>query len=324
MGNRQWPNYALLIALTFLAGIVKGQHVLNYEIKESGFIELADEISIPKINSGYTCWLPEAEQISGLIVFFHARRDTLNADIFIEYALKNKLGVLYVTTENRVDFLFDDKDLEQLETYISEVVDTYEIPSNKIMYCGMSLAGTRALRLTKYALSSNTVKRLKPLAIAIFDAPLDMIRFYRECQKAINQDYSPIAVNEATWVSSCLRKHLGGSPEECKTAFLDYSPFSNDQMDYSYLNYLDGIALRAYTEPDVQWWMSNRQKDFYGMNALDMAGLINALQIRKHANANLITTRNKGFRPDGSRHPHSWSIVNEKELIDWFVELIRN
>ena len=34
-----------------------------------------------------------------------------------------------------------------------------------------------------------------------------------------------------------------------------------------------------------------------------------------------MTTIGKGFREDGSRHPHSWSIVDEKELIEWFTGL---
>jgi hypothetical protein len=37
--------------------------------------------------------------------------------------------------------------------------------------------------------------------------------------------------------------------------------------------------------------------------------------------AELILTMDKGFLPDGSRHPHSWSIVDNKELIAWFMSL---
>ena len=36
--------------------------------------------------------------------------------------------------------------------------------------------------------------------------------------------------------------------------------------------------------------------------------------------ANLILTQNKGFRkPDNNRHPHSWSIVDNDELIVWLL-----
>jgi hypothetical protein len=33
----------------------------------------------------------------------------------------------------------------------------------------------------------------------------------------------------------------------------------------------------------------------------------------------LITTENKGYRANGQRHPHSWSIVDGKDLIKWML-----
>lgn len=83
---------------------------------------------------------------------------------------------------------------------------------------------------------------------------------------------------------------------------------------------LSGLAIRVYSEPDVHWWMENRGKDYYDMNTTDAAALVNALRLQGHKEAELILTRDKGFRPDGSRHPHSWSIVDEKALISWFLK----
>jgi hypothetical protein len=57
------------------------------------------------------------------------------------------------------------------------------------------------------------------------------------------------------------------------------------------------------------------------MNAIDLAALVNQLKNFGSKKAELITTFGKGFREDGSRHPHSWSIVNEQELIAWFTGL---
>jgi hypothetical protein len=56
------------------------------------------------------------------------------------------------------------------------------------------------------------------------------------------------------------------------------------------------------------------------MNALDAAGLVLQLQLLGNLQAELITTQGRGMRPDGNRHPHSWSIVDEKELQAWLLE----
>ncbi len=57
------------------------------------------------------------------------------------------------------------------------------------------------------------------------------------------------------------------------------------------------------------------------MNAMDAARLRNQLLILGNREAKLITTDQKGYRPDGTRHPHSWHIVDNVELIEWFLNL---
>jgi len=47
---------------------------------------------------------------------------------------------------------------------------------------------------------------------------------------------------------------------------------------------------------------------------------INELNRLGNEKASLIVTENKGFRKlQNSRHPHSWSIVDVDELIDWLL-----
>jgi hypothetical protein len=36
-------------------------------------------------------------------------------------------------------------------------------------------------------------------------------------------------------------------------------------------------------------------------------------------NIELIQTKNRSYRSKGQRHPHSWSIVDEEELIRWIL-----
>ncbi len=34
-------------------------------------------------------------------------------------------------------------------------------------------------------------------------------------------------------------------------------------------------------------------------------------------NIELIETTDRGYRADGTRHPHSWSIIDKADLIQW-------
>lgn len=317
-------KFIFVFILIFVCSITYGQKVINYEVPAEGDIYLTLGIAIPKINSGYTAWLPEDKNIEGLIVFTHPRRDTVSADTLINYAIQNNLAVLYATTDNRLEFLFDKSKLQELENYINEVIIKYNIPKDNLLYCGMSLEGTRAMKLAMFAESPDSKHKLKPKAIVLCDSPLDMVRFHKEMVKAKELNFNPVTANEGTWVSGYLEANLGGTPEENMEAYINYSPYCySDENVNNYLNFKN-IAIRAYTEPDVNWWIDTRRKDYYSMNSIDLAALINSLKIAGNENAELIITNNKGYLQNGTRHPHSWSIVDEKDMIDWFLKLIYN
>lgn len=294
---------------------------IEMEREARGVVELAEGISIPRVNSGYTLWLPEEHEINGMVVFFHARRDTVNPDPIIELAGRFGLATVYLTTDNPLEFLFEQTRMAQLEADLHAILVSHGIPQDNLLFCGMSLEGVRALKMAMFAQTDASRYNLVPRAVAVCDAPVDMARFYRACRRAALQDYHPAAANEGFWVANYLYDNLGGSPEDTIGAYIEYAPFTFETADGGNAGYFSRIVFRAYTEPDIQWWMENRGKDYYGMNALDLAAMVNQLKLMGNERAELITTTGKGYHPDGTRHPHSWSIVDEAELIDWFASL---
>ncbi|MFR5659452.1 MAG: hypothetical protein ACLUDU_16440 [Butyricimonas faecihominis] len=82
-----------------------------------------------------------------------------------------------------------------------------------------------------------------------------------------------------------------------------------------------GTPIRIYIEPDIQWWLDERETDVFGLNIIDCSAMINELKRLGNDRAALIETQNKGYRkPDNNRHPHSWSIVDNRELIEWLLQ----
>lgn len=316
-------KYSVLAIVLTLCLTSKGQKRINVETSVGGQVKLTPYISIPKINSGYTVWLPDTGSINGLVVFFHSRRDTLT-DSIIDYATAKQLAVLYATTNNRVEFLFSTAKMLEFEKYIHEVLSRYNIPDSNTLFCGMSLEGTRAMRMAKFSFSDKSKYKITPRAMAMCDAPLDMVRFYKIMVKAKKLKFTPITANEGRWVSGYLELSLGGSPKDTLSAYLRYSPYSYSADENTYLHDFKNISIRTYTEPDVNWWINTRRKDYYSMNSLDMAGLVNELKILGSKKAELIVTQNKGYYDNGERHPHNWNIVDEIELINWFLGLMSN
>ncbi|MCB0635684.1 MAG: hypothetical protein KDC54_03655 [Lewinella sp.] len=290
---------------------------------ETELIRLTPQISIPAEPPGYTLIQPKGET-EGVIVFFGSGRDTTHAGYemrLYETATDQQVALLYVSTGNPLEFLFDSTRYYQLERYIHQAVQEYNLPAHRLLFTGMSLGGTRALKFAEWCMAGHAPHGVRPRAVAICDAPLDFFRFYQQGERAIRMGASPISVNEATWVNYQLQEHLGGTPDEAPRAYRDYSPYVYEVSIFDPLESLRNIAVRAYTEPDVEWWIAQRQKDYYSINAPDAAGLINDLLYLGNNEAELIVTEGKGHHPDGTRHPHSWSIVDNEELVRWFLRL---
>ena len=219
------------------------QSVIDKKVPVEGEIQLTEGISIPKVEKGYTLWLPD--RAKGMIVFTHARRDTINSEFIIDYALSKQLAVLYSTTENRLEFFFENEKIQEIESYIYEVITKHNIPDSTLLYCGMSLEGTRALKLAMYGQSTHSIHRLVPKAIAICDSPLDMVRFHKAMVKAQTLNFNPITANEGTWVSGYLERKLGGTPSEKLKAYIDYSPYCYEANGGSNLELFKNITIRC-------------------------------------------------------------------------------
>jgi hypothetical protein len=119
-----------------------------------------------------------------------------------------------------------------------------------------------------------------------------------------------------------FKRYFGGSPDKFPAPYLDYSVYSKSEKDGGNAKYLEQVPIRIYNDVDVNWWLSNRGYDLYDMNALDQSALINLLNSHGNKQAIFINAFGKGYRLDGARHPHSWSIVDAADCIKWILGVI--
>ncbi len=56
------------------------------------------------------------------------------------------------------------------------------------------------------------------------------------------------------------------------------------------------------------------------MNSFDFAAMTNELKRMGSKKIELMITTGKGYRkPGNTRHPHSWSIVEPKDILKWML-----
>ena len=77
-----------------------------------------------------------------------------------------------------------------------------------------------------------------------------------------------------------------------------------------------------FTDLDSDWLINERHRDLYDWNGIDIVSMVNQLKLIGNQNANVIVSQGKGIRLDGSRNPHSWSILQTDTCIKWMLNLM--
>jgi pimeloyl-ACP methyl ester carboxylesterase len=326
--------------LLFLAGVILGlgllpspvaaQKIIESYDRVDGFLRIGPEPNrmVPMTERGHTLIVPDTTTpVRGVVALIDPRRfasesfEPKPGQLEAE-ALARDVAVLHITTGNPLDFLFDDTSMHDLADRLGMILQENGLGDAPVFLAGLSLGGTRALRLAEFLHANRDRHRVQAAAVAIVDAPLDMVRLWEAETRAADLGFHSAAADEGHWVTYLLETHLGGTPTEARTRYVRYSPFVYSAEDGGNAVYLRDVSVRAYHEPDVNWWIENRRKSYYSMNSLDQAALINQLRILGNDRAELVSTHNRrqGYAEGAS--PHTWSIVDNAELVEWFLDQV--
>jgi pimeloyl-ACP methyl ester carboxylesterase len=267
--------------------------------------------------------LPDSGRpIRGLVVFFDPRRIegwlVPEAGGFDRTALDQDVAVVHLTNGNPLEFFFADSTMDSEIRRLEAIRKEARLDRAPLFLAGLSLGGTRVLRIARRLLQSNEPIATNLAAVAVVDAPLDFEREWESGGRAIERNFYPAAVDEGRWVRYLLEQNLGGPPDRALEAYHRYSPYSYSAPRGGNAASLRNLPIRAYHEPDVDWWMTHRRKSYRDMCSIDLASFIVELRQQGSESAELITTEHAraGF-PEST--PHTWSIVDNAELVRWFL-----
>jgi len=216
-----------------------------------------------------------------------------------------------------------DEILGEMDRLIADVLDKYKIHEGKVAIGGFSAGGIGAVRYAQFCMKGKR-KAKSPVAVFAVDSPLDYERWFIAAELHLERlALAGRDLAEDRNATNELRKAFGGSPTEAVEAYRRQSPVSTLVADGGNARLLKDTPIRIYIEPDLKWRLENWNQDIYSSNIPDATALINILRLVGNKDAELITTAGAGYRPDGSRNPHSWSIVDERALAQWLIALLR-
>lgn len=254
--------------------------------------------------------MPDNNQIKGVLVLVPGYGEhpySVSAQTTIlQQAAKNGVAVVIVNlTPNNEDLPIDENAINKLGNMIKHFYKQENLTASiKLFLGGFSIGGTTALKF--YHQKNSEFKIYKIFAI---DPPLDMVRLRKSLAKGTEKNV--IAKLDAINPDKKL-------PQNGLKKLSVYNPdFTTLAMLPNYLN----TSLRIYSEPDILWWIKNRKMDLSDMNVTDGAAYINSLLKKDPSQkVELILTKNMGIRNGNQQHPHSWSIAEPVDLINWLLK----
>jgi hypothetical protein len=211
-----------------------------------------------------------------------------------------------------------------LDRIFNEIIIKYTLSTANFILGGLSNGGMISLTYAERAVKNPNKFAVIPKGVFALDAPLDEARLYRYCEREISRNFSEAGVSEASWLKKNSERMYGGSPDQFPQKYTEASIFSFGANDGGNAKYLKDIAIRMYTDLDVDWLMDKRHRDLYDWNGIDIVAMVNQLKIMGNKNATLSISQGKGLRLDGSKNPHSWSIMDSQDCLNWILKVLKN
>lgn len=270
----------------------------------------------------YIAVYPEGK-VAGVLILIPGMGETpenafLQTGIPVQAARQQLLTIIPTFRTGVTSLGFDDATQQSFLQLLDEVMKREHLSGVSLYVGGMSIGGTCAVKFAELAVKHNYA--YKPAAVFAIDPPLDFQRFYNMAKRNMRLTKNGSYNTEDVYITGRLEQALGGSPEEVREKYFAISPYSFDDTTQSAIKNLTHMPLMLITEPDVQWWLKERGSDYSKMNAFDCAAMINELRRLGNNRAILVTTKEKGYRqPDHKRHPHSWSIADPGQVINWLL-----
>lgn len=299
--------------------------LLTFFISTVSFSQKVETVYLDKKDSTanmYISVVPQNGQINSFMFLLDGFGGGDPKDILIQTdipkyaATKGILTIIPVLKTGGLYFGSDTASQQSLKEMIDLVVNKYQLKDKNFYIGGFSIGGTCVVKYAELAVQKNYP--IKPKAVFAVDPPLDWQRLYNAAKRVVRLSAPGKVDGEVTYIIGRIKKEMGGTPETALENFYNNSPYSFSDTTQRAIKSLIKTPIMIISEPDINWWLSQRGYDYSYINVTDQAAMINELQRLGNSKAVLVTTTDKGYRqPNNVRHPHSWSIADPEQTIKW-------
>jgi hypothetical protein len=266
--------------------------------------------------------MPQSGNINGVLILLPGFGQKAES-IFPESKLHNVAyvnDILTIAIAGGRKIYADESIIQKLNAGIKHAQNKYSISSANYIIGGFSAGGTISLRYAEYCYEKVGEAPITPRGVVTVDSPVDLFQMLKYFQREIKRNFSGVGMNEANIVSKIMLDEIG-DPINNEDNWARLTPFNVKLDEAGNEQHLLHTAVRCYGDIDVAWMLKNRRRSLYDSNSLDASELIARLILMGNEQAEFVMAKQAGYRSNGLRHPHSWSIVDEVEFMQWALKI---
>lgn len=260
-------NTIILYLTVFISTVSIGQKI------ETVYLDKRDSTA-----NMYIAVMPQGGQINSLLFlldgFGNSPQSVLFQTDLPRYASQQGILTIIPLLKTGSQYFGSDAASQQsLKEMIELVTATYQVTGKNFYIGGFSIGGTCAVKYAELAVEKDYA--IKPKAVFAIDPPLDWKRFYDSAKRVVRLSNPGQVNSEVTYFIERIKKEMNGTPETALENFFNNSPYSFSDTTQRAIKSLSKTPIMIISEPDIQWWLSQRGYDYSYINVTDHAAMIN-------------------------------------------------
>jgi len=259
------------------------------------------------------------EQVLFLLPGFAQQPESIFTESKLPYVAAAN-NTLTIAMSGGFTLFINEETRSRIDAVMADVLEDFPTLKDKPWVMGgFSAGGTIALRYVEYAKQFPDKALVDFKGVFTVDSPVDLFDIWNYFERELAKNFSQAGTGEARFIMDLMERQEG-KPAENKERYAELSPF-NLEVEKGNEQYLIDTAVRVYHDVDISWQLKNRRRSVFDANYLAASEMINRLLLAGNERAEFMQSKLTGYRSNGMRHPHSWSIVDEVECVQWIKSL---
>ena len=228
-------------------------------------------------------------------------------------------GLLTVYASLPHSLAADSPAIGRINAVIKDVVANFSADTSRFVLAGYSYAGNIVLRYTELAYAHPGQYPVQPKAVFTIASFIDLSGICHWCEREIKKNYDRANVGDARFVLNNLTGREG-SIKGASARLKEMTPFDREADTIGNEQFLTGLPVRLYYDGDLTWDLTVRHNSIYDMEVADGSELVSRLLQAGNKNAELVLSRQPGYRSNGQRNSTAYSLVDETDCIRWIFD----